>query len=247
MTCHEATPLAQAYADGELDLIRSMDFEEHLGACPACSLAHQRVQELKKALVSANLYYAAPVGLRGMVQAGIGIKERRPSQARVAWWTLFKPAIPALAVAVLALLLVSAFSGHRLTDEIVASHVRSLMVDHRTDVASSDQHTVKPWFQGKIDFSPPVPDLSKDDFILIGGRLEVIHRQPAAAIVYRRRQHVIDLYVSPSPGADSKPELRELDGYHLLHWMQNNMSYWAVSDVDPADLRTFAALISGNN
>jgi len=75
----------------------------------------------------------------------------------------------------------------------------------------------------------------------------VIHRQPAAAIVYRRRQHVIDLYVSPSPVADSKPELRELDGYHLLHWMQNNMSYWAVSDVDPADLRTFAALISGNN
>ncbi len=113
------------------------------------------------------------------------------------------------------------------------------------DVPSSDQHTVKPWFQGKTDFSPPVPDLTKDDFILIGGRLEVIHQQPAAAIVYRRRQHLIDLYVSPSAGADSKTELRELGGYHLLRWTQNNMSYWAVSDVDPNDLRTFADLIRG--
>jgi anti-sigma factor RsiW len=111
------------------------------------------------------------------------------------------------------------------------------------DVPSSDQHTVKPWFQGKTSFSPPVPDLTEHDFILIGGRLEVIHQQPAAAIVYRRRQHVIDLYVSPSAGADSKPELRNLGGYHLLHWTQDNMSYWAVSDVDSNDLRTFADLI----
>ena len=129
--------------------------------------------------------------------------------------------------------------------EILDNHLRALQAVHQVDVPSSDQHTVKPWFQGKISFSPPVPDLTKDDFILVGGRLEVIHQQPSAAIVYRRRQHIISLYVSPSPGADSKTELRNLGGYHLLHWAQNDLSYWAVSDVDPTDLRTFADLIRG--
>jgi anti-sigma factor RsiW len=127
--------------------------------------------------------------------------------------------------------------------EILDNHLRALQPSHLVDVPSSDQHTVKPWFQGKTDFSPPVPDLTKDDFILIGGRLEVIHQQPAAAIVYRRRQHLIDLYVSPLAAADSKTELRELGGYHLLRWTQNNLNYWAVSDVDPNDLRMFADLI----
>jgi anti-sigma factor RsiW len=117
---------------------------------------------------------------------------------------------------------------------------------HQVDVLSTDQHTVKPWFQGKINFSPPVPDLTKEDFVLLGGRLEVIHQQPAAAIVYRRRQHIVSLYVSPSQGADLKPELRDFGGYHLLHWLQNNMGYWAVSDVDPSDLRTFGDLVRSN-
>jgi anti-sigma factor RsiW len=130
--------------------------------------------------------------------------------------------------------------------EILDNHLRALQSVHQVDVPSSDQHTVEPWFQGKIEFSPPVPDLSKNDFILIGGRLEVIHQEPAAAIVYRRRQHVIDLYVSPSRGADSKPELRDMGGYHLLNWAQGNMSYWAVPDVGPTDLRAFADLIRGN-
>ena len=129
--------------------------------------------------------------------------------------------------------------------EILDNHLRALQPSHLVDVPSSDRHTVKPWFQGKTDFSPPVPDLAKDDFTLIGGRLEVIHQQPEAAIVYRRRQHVVSLYVSPSPGVDDKTELRDVGGYHLLHWTQNNMSYWAVSDVDINDLRKFAELICG--
>jgi anti-sigma factor RsiW len=129
--------------------------------------------------------------------------------------------------------------------EILDNHLRALQAVHQVDVPSSDQHTVKPWFQGKTSFSPPVPDLTPNDFILIGGRLEVIHQQPTAAIVYKRRQHVISLYVSPVNGEDAQPRLRDLDGYHLLHWTQNNMSYWAVSDVDPAALREFADLIRG--
>jgi anti-sigma factor RsiW len=131
--------------------------------------------------------------------------------------------------------------------EILDSHLRALQAVHQVDVPSSDQHTVKPWFQGKTAFSPPVPDLTKDDFILVGGRLEVIHQQPAAAIVYRRRQHVIDLYVSPAAGADSKTELRDLGGYHLLRWTQNNLSYWAVSDVDRAICERLRISFGGND
>jgi anti-sigma factor RsiW len=116
---------------------------------------------------------------------------------------------------------------------------------HAVDVPSSDQHTVKPWFQGKLNFSPPVPDLSGDGFVLLGGRLEVIHQLPAAAIVYGRRQHVISLYVSPSTGVDAQAELRNMGGYHLLHWTEDKLSYWAVSDVDPGDLRRFGDLIRG--
>jgi anti-sigma factor RsiW len=244
MTCHEATPLAQAYADGELDLIRSMDLEVHLGVCPACSLAHQRIQELKKALASANLYYAAPASLRGMIQAGIDIKERRPSQARVAWWTLLKPAIPALAVAVLALLLVPAFSGHRLADEIVANHVRSLMVDHRTDVSSSDQHTVKPWFQGKLDFSPPVSDFAEQGYPLIGGRLDYLERRPVAALVYKHREHVINCFVWPDGArTDSGRSASSLQGFNLVHWTGQGMNFWIVSDVNQAELLEFSRLI----
>jgi anti-sigma factor RsiW len=150
-------------------------------------------------------------------------------------------------VVVLLMVSIPMLQSSRETDgvaaEILDNHLRALQAVHQVDVPSSDQHTVKPWFQGKTAFSPPVPDLTKDDFILIGGRLEVIHQQPAAAIVYRRRQHVIDLYVSPSAGRDSKMEHRNLGGYHLLRWTQNNLNYWAVSDVDPNDLRTFADLI----
>jgi len=127
--------------------------------------------------------------------------------------------------------------------EILDSHLRALQPGHLIDVESSDLHTVKPWFQGKTDFSPSVPDLTDDGFILIGGRLEVIHQQPAAAIIYRRRQHIISLYLSPSLGTDLKPQLEVLAGYHLLHWSRDKMNYWAVSDVAPADLRDFATLI----
>jgi anti-sigma factor RsiW len=163
------------------------------------------------------------------------------------WNWLNAPVMGAVAIAAIALIIAIPMlrvSGtEAINAEILDNHLRALQAVHQVDVPSSDQHTVKPWFQGKTSFSPPVPDLSQQDFVLVGGRLEVIHQQTAAAIVYRRRQHVIDLYVSPSTGADSNIELRELGGYHLLHWMQNNMSYWAVSDVDAADLRAFANLI----
>ena len=247
MTCREAGPLLHARLDNELDMAGSASVDLHLSECRACAAQYAALERLREEIASAHLAYTPGSALEQKLAAQFLEEKKSPSRAW-SWNWLNASVMAAAAIGVVVLIL----SVPRLriggdTDpigaEILDNHLRALQAVHQVDVPSSDQHTVKPWFQGKTDFSPPVPDLSGHDFILVGGCLEVIHQQPAAAIVYRRRQHVIDLYVSPSGGKDSEPELRELGGYHLLHWMQDNMSYWAVSDVDALDLRMFADLI----
>ena len=237
----------------------SAGIDHHLTSDTACAAQYAALQNLHEEIAAADLAYAPSPALEQKLAARF-LREKkslfslwsksfwsRPFWSKP-WPNAYVMGGAAAGVAIL-IFSVSIARTAREADaigvEILDSHLRALQPSHLVDVPSSDQHTVKPWFQGKTDFSPPVPDLTKDDFILIGGRLEVIHQQPAAAIVYRRRQHLVSLYVSPSPGADAKTELRELGGYHLLHWMQNNMSYWAVSDVDPTDLRQFGDLIRG--
>ncbi|MDP8989941.1 MAG: anti-sigma factor [Acidobacteriota bacterium] len=247
MTCREAGPLLNARLDNELDMAGAASIDLHLSNCRLCSTQYAALEKLREEIAAADLAYSPSVTLERKLAAQFLKEQKPPSRLWSANW--LRPSVMAAAAIVVVILAISIpmLRSSRENDafaaEILDNHLRALQSVHQVDVPSSDQHTVKPWFQGKTDFSPPVPDLNKDDFILIGGRLEVIRQQPAAAIVYRRRQHVIDLYVSPSAGADSKAELRELGGYHLLHWAQHNMSYWAVSDVDATDLRTFAALI----
>jgi len=246
MTCREAGPLLHARLDNELDMASSASVDVHLSDCRVCAAQYQALQNLHEEILSSDLAYAPGIALeRKLADRFLG-EEKSPRRL----WNWSWPSASVMAAVAIAAVVLIAFlpmlrvsNTDTLSAEILDNHLRALQAVHPVDVPSSDQHTVKPWFQGKTSFSPPVPDLTQDGFILIGGRLEVIHQQPAAAIVYRRRQHVIDLYVSPSTGADSKIELHELGGYHLLHWTQNNMSYWAVSDVDAADLRTFADLI----
>jgi len=246
MTCREAGPLLHARLDNELDMASSASVDVHLSDCRACAAQYQALQNLHEEIVAADLAYVPGIALERKLADRFLRQEKSP--LRLGNWNWLNASVMG-AVAIAAVLLIISIpmlrvnSTDAISAEILDNHLRALQAVHQVDVPSSDQHTVKPWFQGKTSFSPPVPDLSQQDFVLVGGRLEVIHQQTSAAIVYRRRQHVIDLYVSPSTGADSKIELRELGGYHLLHWMQNNMSYWAVSDVDPADLRTFADLI----
>ena len=247
MTCREAGPLLNARLDNELDMAGAASIDLHLSDCRACSAQYAALEKLHEEIAAADLAYAPGIALERKLAARFLKEEESPSRFWRASW-LQSSVMAAAAIAVVAAIIsIPMLRSSRETDavagEILDNHLRALQAVHQVDVPSSDQHTVKPWFQGKTAFSPPVPDLTKDDFILIGGRLEVIHQQPAAAIVYRRRQHMIDLYVSPSAGADSKMELRELGGYHLLRWTQNNLNYWAVSDVDPSDLRTFADLI----
>jgi anti-sigma factor RsiW len=248
MTCREAGPLLHARLDNELDMAGSASIDLHLSECRACAAQYAALENLHEEIVAADLAYTPGMAMERNLAAQFLGEKKSPFRFWTGSWLNASVVAGAIAVIVLMVSIPMLRTNNR-TDaigaEILDNHLRALQAVHQVDVPSSDQHTVKPWFQGKTSFSPPVPDLTKDDFILIGGRLEVIHQQPAAAIVYRRRQHVIDLYVSPSQGPDSKTELRELGGYHLLHWMQNNMSYWAVSDVDPTDLRTFADLIRG--
>ena len=246
MTCREAGPLLHARLDNELDMAGAASIDIHLSECRACAAHYAALEDLHQEIASADLAYAPGALLERKLAAQFLEEKKSPSRLWTGSW-LYASGLAAAAIAVVLLISTPFLRMGGDTDaigaEILDNHLRSLQPMHQVDVPSSDQHTVKPWFQGKIDFSPPVPDLTQEDFILIGGRLEVIRRQPAAAIVYRRRQHVVSLYVSPSIGADSATELHEMGGYHLLHWMQSNMSYWAVSDVDATDLRTFAELI----
>jgi anti-sigma factor RsiW len=247
MTCPEAEPLLHARLDNELDMASSASIDLHLSDCRACAAQYAALENLRAEITAADLAYTPAIAFERKLSAQVLEEKKSPLRLWSGnWFNTSVVAAAAIAV-VLAVVSIPVLRTNRETDavagEILDNHLRALQAVHQVDVPSSDQHTVKPWFQGKTAFSPPVPDLTKEDFILIGGRLEVIHQQPAAAIVYRRRQHVIDLYVSPSAAADSKTELRDLDGYHLLRWTRNNMSYWAVSDVDPTDLRTFANLI----
>jgi len=249
MTCSEAGPLLHARLDNELDMAGSAIVDLHLSECRACSAQYRALQNLHDEIAAADLAYAPGAAFERNLAARFLQEKKSPFLFWNKGW-LNASVLSAAAIGLVMLIVsIPVLRISRETDaleaEILDNHLRSLQPMHQVDVPSTDQHTVKPWFQGKINFSPPVPDLSKDDFILIGGRLEVIHQQPAAAIVYRRRQHIVSLYVLPFPGADSKTELRELGGYHLIHWTQNNMSNWAVSDVNSADLSKFADLVRG--
>ena len=129
--------------------------------------------------------------------------------------------------------------------EVLASHVRSLMPDHLTDVRSSDQHNVKPWFNGRLDYSPSVPRLEEQGFPLIGGRIDYVAGRPVAVVVYGRRQHMINVFSWPSPGAEVVPEMSASNGYTMIHWRSRGSEHWVLSDVNVAELQSFAALLRG--
>jgi anti-sigma factor RsiW len=254
MNCQEIEALKHAYADRELDLVRTTEIEHHLSDCRACSQAYENIRTLSAALKSSELYFKAPAQLKRRIRASLGAEHtdaptlQRSDASTLSWWQWLRWAIPVAGTAVIAFLLGTALVGPstdgRLAQEITANHVRSLMATHLTDVASSDQHTVKPWFDGKIDFAPPVKDLAAQGFPLLGGRLDYLQNRPVAALVYQRHKHFVNLFVWPatrSSNTAEKPAVRQ--GYNLIHWNGSGMTFWAVSDLNPAELREFAELI----
>jgi len=252
MSCDNIRTHFHAYLDGELDVLRSLEFEEHLKGCSSCSGAHQEYRSLRTAMATPSLYFRAPRGLERKLRSAVR-KAAHDETSRPAWrwtWIWNRPAwlAPFAAAALVMVVSLHLLNQHwtedRRAQEMVSAHVRSLMVYHLTDVASSDQHTVKPWFNGKLNFSPTVIDPSTEGFPLIGGRLDYVADSPVAAIVYQRRKHYINLFVSPAnQTATTKVDLHSLHGYNLFHWLQGGMEYWAVSDVNKNDLQQFVELV----
>jgi anti-sigma factor RsiW len=250
MDCTEFQSLIAAYIDEELSVQDLLRASSHLNGCAACDADYRQMLLLRDAVRANATSHAAPRHLRGRIQndlkragkAGSGMARHFPLPWR--WIRLGAAAACATVVSVvLGLQLMAPATVPGLDEELIASHYRSLLVDHLTDVASSDQHTVKPWFTGKLDFSPPVLDLASEGFALVGGRLDYIARRPVAALAYRHRQHVINLFIWPKGGAPSgKPGT--VQGFQLLHWTQSGMNYWLVSDLNRDELEQFKSMLA---
>src|SRR5215831_14576057 len=244
MNCHEAGLLLNPYLDGELDSLTSMRVEEHIADCGVCGREYRDLEELRRRILEADLEFSPGAGLVSRVAA----MRRRAARQFRPWWR--QPQMLSAAAALLVVLLIVPArllrTGAAEDREILDNHLRSLMASHLVDVPSSDHHTVKPWFQGKLSFSPSVPDLSGEGFTLTGGRLEMLRREPAAAIVYQRRAHVINLFVAPVHEADSPPQAQTNEGYNVVAWTKGGLRYWAVSDLNPSELMHFAQLVRGH-
>lgn len=249
MICHQTQELIHAYLDGELDLIRNLEVERHLHDCQACALTFRNHQALRSAITTGSLYYHGPADLQQRVQAAV--RQANPAETK-SWlpsWRWLSVGVSLAAVAILLLALLPTWMRPPADDlvvkEVISAHVRSLLADHLTDVASSDRHTVKPWFNGRLDFSPPVTDLTERGFPLIGGRLDYLDNRPVVALVYRRQQHLINLFIWPSAQTPQRATLNPVSqqGYHLIRWMASGMTYWAVSDLNERELGEFVQLI----
>jgi anti-sigma factor RsiW len=251
VNCKEAQNLLHAYGDGELDLVRSLDVEQHIRQCEGCLQEHRSLQALGTAIRSEAPRFDAPPRLRKRLRAALREADRADRVPRRVSWRLAPAFAAAALVAVLVWVAAPRFTppaaGGIVAQEVLASHLRSLQVaGHLADVISTDQHTVKPWFNGKLDFSPPVQDFAPAGFPLAGGRLDYLDGRPVAALVYYRHKHPINVFIWPSRAGEAPAPTRLTErGYHLLHWNQGGMTFWAVSDLNTAELQQFEALLRG--
>lgn len=237
--------LLHAYVDGELDLANTRETERHLQSCADCRGTEKAIRQLRSALTSEATAYRAPAHLRRNVRAALR-REAKSTRQNLSPWLMFATGA-AFAAVILGFVLFQTTRMARtdaIVDQVVANHVRSLLAAQLVDVVSSDQHTVKPWFNGKIDFAPEVRDLSTDGFPLIGGRLDYLDGKTAAALVYQRNKHPINLFITPAPTSrNTSPTVYTRRGYNVVAWTNNGMKYWAVSDLNQTELHQFTALL----
>jgi anti-sigma factor RsiW len=245
MSCKETQAFMDGYLDRELDLVRSIDLERHLHDCSGCAALHQARMAVRTAIGAGSLRYSAPETLKKAMRASLVQQDREERKIELRktkprWFQIQWPAIAATAAAVIVIGVLWMRPAANLTErEVVASHIRSLMANHLMDVPSTDQHTVKPWFAGKLDFAPPVKDLASEGFPLVGGRLEYIDSHAAAAIVYQRNQHVINVLLWPSGTGSGRLQSSAQQGYNVIDAVRNGMQYWVVSDLNRAELEQF--------
>jgi anti-sigma factor RsiW len=241
MTCAEAKILLHALLDGELDAGHAHNVEVHVGSCPHCAAELHGHREMQLAMSAAQLRFTAPIGLRRRIERALPLSAPRISSRRsVLRGFAMGTALSAAMAASLVMAVIRTDQDHRLIGDVLSAHMRSLQGEHLTDVQTSDQHTVKPWFNGKLDIAPPVVDLTAQGFTLIGGRLDYIDGKAVASIVYRRRSHMINLFIAQGEGlADHAATLETMQGFNIQHWSAQGLKFFAVSDLNADELRDF--------
>jgi anti-sigma factor RsiW len=241
MNCEEASILLHALIDGELDAGHARDVEAHIATCPNCAAKLREFQEFRNAMTPARLLHTAPMSLRSRIEGKLPARRAARSNRRsVIKGFAVGATASALAASGLLVMVMRTDDERRILGEVVSAHLRSLQAQHLTDVPSSDQHMVKPWFNGRLDVAPPVIDLTAQGFTLLGGRLDYVDAKPVAAIVYRRRVHVINLFCAPAPGSSKrKSAMESLHGFNVRSWTENGLNLWAVSDINADELTEF--------
>jgi anti-sigma factor RsiW len=240
MTCDEAEILLHALLDGELDAGHAREVEAHIANCPRCAAQLRAYREMSSAVTNADLRYTAPPALRQRIEAALP-RPRMTSRRSVLQGFAFGSAVSAIAATGLVAVVLRNDDERRITSEVVSAHLRSLQAGHLTDVLSTDQHTVKPWFNGRLDVAPPVIDLTAQGFMLIGGRLDYVDGRALGAVVYKRRSHVINLFVAQGANAEHRARTETVQGFNIRRWSERGLNYWAVSDLGADELNEFGA------
>jgi anti-sigma factor RsiW len=248
VSCDFSPAAVHGYFDGELDAVRAADFERHLEVCTQCRTSLEQMESLRRRIRRSALSEQATPQFREQISQQLGLTRNNARQAPSAWRWLLVPAFGLMTVAAVfwaALALVQPHTNSaRVTAELIDAHVRSLQPGHLTDVISTDQHTVKPWFDGKLDFIPPVTDFSDQGFPLQGGRLDVVDGHNVAALIYGRRKHTINVFVWPDKDTNSLFDSSgSRNGYNWIRWKSGDMRFCVVSDASLADLRELKDLI----
>jgi anti-sigma factor RsiW len=247
MNCKQAETLVAACADGEVDALQNHSIKKHLLGCPGCADRYQSILELRARIRAELPHFVASPALHSRVRATVGaVRASVPPQSRPTsdrWRWLTGGVLAGCAASVFAWMLGTTVLAWRANEDFavaaVATHVRATLGDHLIEVASSDRHTVKPWLSARLDYSPPVQDLADEGFALIGGRLDYLERRPIATLVYRYRQHTIDVFVRPETSRAPTAELRTVHGFNVARASGPSMDWLAVSDAEPAVLSAF--------
>ena len=248
MNCESARTAVHGYCDGELDAVRALEFERHLETCSECQAVMKDLESLHTSLQQNDLYERASPQLERRIRGQLSFTDGRDAIRKPARSWFLMPAFAVLAMVLVFWVALRLVQPHtesaRVTAELIDAHVRSLQPGHLMDVESTDQHTVKPWFDGKLDFVPPVGDYSQQGFPLIGGRLDVVDGHSIAALIYARRKHFINLFAWPndkrviaSDGSGSR------EGYNWVSWTSGDMHLFLISDASTNDLQQLKELI----